>query len=279
MLLRWLNRLSPALTARLLLSRFLKPHRRELDAVDATLLAQAQRRWLRCEGQRIQVYAWGEGPRTVVLLHGWGSHGPRYSCFVEGILARGWRAVAFDAPGHGQSSGRHSSLDAFQHALDAVIDHCGGADALIGHSFGALAILSRLREPSPQPAAAVLISTPRDLGYLLDSFLTLTGADAALCARVRDGFAARFGHAATDYSATELAAGVIVPTLIVHDRDDDVVPVDHAQELSDRLPRSSMHLTQGLGHSGLLRDPATVGAILGFLDGALQGASALHLPR
>jgi pimeloyl-ACP methyl ester carboxylesterase len=265
--------LSPALAARIALDRFMKPSRRELDAVDAPLLATARLRRLELDGQPLQLYEWGPdatvAPRSVLLLHGWGSHGPRWSAFVQGILDRGWRAVAFDAPAHGRSGGSRSSLWQFRAALDAVIDAAGPVDAVIAHSLGALALATRLADPAAMPPlrAAVLVSLPPDLGYLLDSFLQLLNADAVFSARVQALFTQRFGRPASTFDSLGLAPRIGVPTLLVHDRDDAVTPVGHTERLAPLLPRGALHLTQGFGHSGLLRDPATVGAVLGFLDG------------
>lgn len=275
-LFRLVQALSPALASRLALDQFLKPTRRELDAIDAPTLAQARLQRLALNGREVQVYEWGSGPRSVLLMHGWGSHAPRFSTFVQGILARGWRTLALDAPGHGRSDGRRSSLTEFRQALDAVIASCGPVDALIGHSLGALAIATRLADPQalPRVHAAALISLPRDLGYLLDSFLQMLDADEKLAKRVHARFAARFDRLASSISALELAPRIDCPTLLVQDRDDDVVPVTQAEQIALLLPHCALHITQGMGHSGSLRHAATVGAVLGFLDATLNSASA-----
>jgi pimeloyl-ACP methyl ester carboxylesterase len=57
-----------------------------------------------------------------------------------------------------------------------------------------------------------------------------------------------------------------LPVLLVHDAADDVVPFDHSAQLARRLPDASLITTHGLGHSGPLRDPATLTAIADFLD-------------
>lgn len=265
--------LSPALAARIALDRFTKPSHRELDAVDAPLLAAARLRRIELDGQPLQLYEWGPdaavAPCSIVLLHGWGSHAPRWSAFVQGILDRGWRAVAFDAPAHGRSGGRRSNLWQFRIALDAVIRAAGPIDAAIAHSLGAMALASRLADPAATPAlrGAVLVSLPPDLGYLLDSFLQLLQADAALAARVHSLFRQRYGRAASAFDSRESVCRILPPTLLVHDRDDPITPVAHTEQVAPLLAHGALYLTQGLGHSGMLRDPATVGAALGFLDG------------
>lgn len=52
-------------------------------------------------GAPVTTYAWGEGP-AVLLVHGWSSHTGCMAGFVDPLLERGFRVVAFDAPAHGR---------------------------------------------------------------------------------------------------------------------------------------------------------------------------------
>ena len=54
---------------------------------------------------------------------------------IERIVARGWRAVAFDAPAHGWSSGRRSSLAQLRAALDTVCEAAGPIDAAVAAKY------------------------------------------------------------------------------------------------------------------------------------------------
>ena len=262
----------------------MRPSRRVLDAEDASTLATARLHRLQVEGRALQVYEWGPeaalAPRSVLLLHGWGSHAPRWTSFVDRILARGWRAVAFDAPAHGRSEGSRSSLWQFRAALDAVIRESAPIDAVVAHSLGALALVQRLADAQALPLhAAVLASLPPDLGYLLDTFLQMIGSDDAFAARVHARFTARFGHAAAWYDSLGLAERITTPVLVLHDRDDSITPAAHAERFAARLPRGELVLTQGLGHSGLLRDTAAVDAAFTFLEAHLADSSHKNTPH
>ncbi len=269
-LFRVIGAISPALAARLALNLYLRPGRRKLDAVDAPLLAEARQNWTVLPAGRIRVLEWGFGSKSLLLVHGWGSHAPRYSAFVQRILDNGWRAVAFDAPAHGASSGHRASLADFRAALDRVVATHGPFGAVVGHSFGAVALASLLADGPPKGMrTAALISMPRDGGYLLDSFLLILGVSEEVAGRVRERYRQRFGQAAEGLSSLQMAPRIHCPVLLVHDRDDDVVPLSQAREVLAALPDGNLLQTQGLGHSGMLRDPATVGAIIGFLDSRL----------
>ncbi len=264
-----LQKLSPALAARVGLWLFLRPARRQLDAADLPLLDQARRSTLPCAGLSLCVYQWGDGPRHAVLLHGWGSHAPRLAPLVAALLKTGWRVTAFDAPAHGRSTGSHSSLPQFEQALLAVLARHGPADLLIGHSLGALAIAMCLGEDriAPPPRGAVLISMPSGVPFLMERYQQMFGIAPRTAEQFLRLFMRRFGEAPQHFVAQRVAAGLHPPLLLIHDQGDDVVPDAHSAALAQAVPGATIHHTHGLGHSALLRDAATIDLIVRFAQG------------
>jgi pimeloyl-ACP methyl ester carboxylesterase len=277
--LRWiggllgaLQDLSPPLAARVAFRLFLTPARRKLNPVDEAEMYRARIHFLRwANADQIRAYEWGEGPRTLLLLHGWGSHAARFTTMARFLADRGWRVLALDAPGHGESQGSTSSLPQFVGALEAVIQQLGPVQALIGHSMGALAIANRLSDQSKPPIAAlthlVLISMPSGVPFLVESFEQLFAINAATRRHCLQLFKQRFGGVPEDYMALSGGRPIDLPLLLIHDAADDIVPHDHSQQLAARLPRARLCTTHQLGHSGLLRDPSTLATIAAFLDG------------
>ena len=266
-----LQTINTGLAARAALSLYLRPSHREVDAIDRDCFDRACVQWMPLGDGRVRVLTWGTGARTVLLLHGWGSHAPRWSNMVEQLLAQGWRVIAFDAPGHGKSSGRSSSLPQFEAALAAVLALHAPVHAVVAHSMGALAAAAVLsRTPPATLRAAVLVSLPQDIGYLMESFEQVLLLREPARERLLQLFVQRFGARPDELSARTLLPGIGCPVLLVHDRDDDVVPLEQAQSLAPLLQHGSLHITQGLGHSELLRDPAMIGAAVGFIGAALR---------
>src|SRR5213592_4541560 len=58
----------------------------------------------------IVTYAWGDGGRPVLLVHGWRSRASRYAGFVAKLLELGYSPVSYDAPAHGDSCGDVTSI-------------------------------------------------------------------------------------------------------------------------------------------------------------------------
>jgi pimeloyl-ACP methyl ester carboxylesterase len=92
------------------------------------------------ERLRIRVVVWGrdEDP-TVVLVHGNGAHAHWFAPIVPALVP-GWRAVALDLRGHGESDWPETpdyGMPQFASDLACVVDALApGRFALVGHSMG-----------------------------------------------------------------------------------------------------------------------------------------------
>jgi pimeloyl-ACP methyl ester carboxylesterase len=58
-----------------------------------------------------------------------------------------------------------------------------------------------------------------------------------------------------------------IPTLLVHDRGDAVIPYREAEVLAAAWPALQVISTEGLGHRDILADAAVVQAVAGFITG------------
>jgi pimeloyl-ACP methyl ester carboxylesterase len=179
---RALQRLAPGLAARLAARLFLAaPPRRRTTAPEQDVLARAERRDLAFDGGHLRTWRWGTGP-VVVLLHGWGGSAGQLRGFVEPLVHAGYTAVAFDAPGHGDSSGKRTSLPGFAQALMQVARELGPVHAVIAHSFGgagtSLAIARGL-----QVARLVYLGVPADARVWFGKFVRGMELDDAVAAR------------------------------------------------------------------------------------------------
>lgn len=278
--LLWLRRVfallqavSPGLAARFAFRLFLRTFRHPLRPEDAAALARARRHQLAtAEGDAFEVYEWGTGERLVIILHGWGSGAARFTLLAESLVARGWRVLVPDAPGHGASPGSSSSLPKFMAALDAIVARFGAPRALVGHSLGALAIARRHATGTPQWAsqlqAVVLVSMPSGAPFLLGVFMDALGLRPTTRTRLQALFEHRFKASIPSFATLPGTAHIDARVLLVHDRGDDIVPLAHSVELQRQVPAAQLLQTSGLGHSALTRDAATIARIAEFLDAA-----------
>ncbi|HTU67822.1 MAG TPA: alpha/beta fold hydrolase [Steroidobacteraceae bacterium] len=258
--------LSPSLAAKLALRLFMTPPRRRLDATDAPVVAQAVRSVVPIGADSFTQWTWGDEAPVVVVLHGWGSHAARFGDFIAPLRAAGYRVVGIDAPAHGVSPGRQSDLPRFRDSLIAVLRAHRPVHAVIGHSLGGAATLTVLAETQEfHPGRICLFGVPADMDYILESFAMMLGLRPRAMAKLRERFERQFGRSARDISIAAAAPHVRIPTLVVHDEEDNVAPLAQGQALAAAIPHATMHLTKGLGHSGALRDAATIERVIAFL--------------
>lgn len=133
----------------------------------AALAAAPQERTATVEGTVIAYRAWGDpADRSIVLVHGGAAHA-RWWDHIGPLLANGWRVIALDLSGHGDSGRRDSySLDTWAREVLAVVTDAGTAasSVVIGHSMGGMVTLRLASLAGSRIAGAVAIDSPiRDM--------------------------------------------------------------------------------------------------------------------
>lgn len=131
--------------------------------------------------------------------------------------------------------------------------------------------------PDPDHMRQVIDLFAYDKSLITEDLIKLR-YEASLVPVVRDSWAAMFPPPRQRWvddlalSGTELAA-VDQPVLIVHGRDDRVVPWrDSSEPLLSALPDSRLHLLSGCGHWTMIEKRAEFLALVeGFLDGRQEG--------
>ncbi len=212
----------------------------------------------------IQVWSWGEGP-IVLLVHGWNGRSTQLGGFVSPLVARGYRVVAFDALGHGDSDGTQSSLPEFANCIRQVVDELGGVYAIVAHSLGGAATTYALAY-GLDAERAVFISPPADPREFLKVFAAALGINDDVRERVRHRLERRLGVPMEEMRVQAIAPRMEIPLLVVHDRDDKEVPYSVGRSIASQWPSAELIITEGLGHQRILGDPNVRDAAVRFVD-------------
>ncbi|WP_448006646.1 alpha/beta fold hydrolase [Agromyces bauzanensis] len=270
---------SPALAGRLALPLF-RQVRPALPVRpgDRAVHEHAERGTITVRGRDIMTYAWGHGPETVLLVHGWRGRASQFGAIVRELRAEGFRVIAFDAPANGSSAGRRTDIRDYLAAIEVLQRKHGLFQVIVGHSFGALAAVTAVREGTAA-GGVVAIAGMADARYLVDSFaarvgIRSSGADV-LARRFMDLIQPDVDEpfARFDAVADPLPAGV--PLLVVHDRGDREVAVTESLRLHEAHgDRSRLLVTEGAGHSRVLAADATLDAVTAFATGGLGALDA-----
>jgi predicted alpha/beta-fold hydrolase len=258
---------APGVAARWAETLFCTPPRRR-DG-DETFTATGTRFTLTSQAQTLAGWQWGEGP-PVVLVHGWGSRVSRMSGIAGAVFAAGFRVVAFDAPAHGESTGRFASLPEFARALMDVAEAVGPIYGLVGHSLGGAAVAMAMRQ-GVAARRVVLLAPPADVRVFSDHFARTLAIPPAVQQTMHRNLERRLRIAWDDLHIPTLVRALPTAALVIHDRDDTDVPHTHGEEIVGAWAGSLLESTSGLGHRAILRDPAVIGRTVAFLREGTPG--------
>lgn len=260
---RALRALSQDLALRRAERLFCTPKRHVPPVVEREMARRGRSFELRATGLRVRGYAWGEGPR-VVLLHGWEGRGTQLHAFVQPLVEAGFSVLALDAPAHGRSEGRTSGPVDFARALEALNQEAGPLHAVVAHSLGSVATTFAMTE-GLRLSRVVLISPPATPSRFYTGLLGVLGFPEAEFQSALDAFAARIGFAWERVDMKRLAADMRIPMLLIHDRGDRETPFEDGAAVAHAWPGAELMDTVGLGHRRILKDSAVVARTVAFL--------------
>jgi pimeloyl-ACP methyl ester carboxylesterase len=266
-----MSRLAPETTAMLAEKLFLRAPRHPRPARERLWLEGAERLTFESFGETVAGWSWGRGP-VVLLVHGWGGRGSQMGAFAAPLVARGYRAVAFDAPGHGESAGTYSSLPEMAAAVTAVGREFLRVRGIVAHSAGAAAVTAALKD-GLEVERCVYLAPPTDWAYFRRQFGEALGLTAGVAERMQRRIEKRYATPWTKMNAAALARTLRdTELLVLHDVEDAIVPFAGGEELAAAWPGARLEPTEGLGHQAILRDPAVVSRAVEFLTAAAPRA-------
>jgi uncharacterized protein len=254
------------------------PVEREPDLVEERLPVVVD--GLRLRGR---AYVPRDAQGLVLLLHGIPSSDPPdpddagYPGVARRLAAEGFAAAWVDmravrsSPGYFSINGWVRDATAALFAATSLKGVPGPA-AIVGSSAGGAVATEVARGGAPVTALALLAAPAAWVSFTGDPHeglrrITQEAGMAVAPEVVSDptAWAAEFDEVCTERSIGHLSC----PVLVVHSRDDDVVPVDHAQRIAERARRPELRIIEGAGHQ-LRRDETTLGLVTDFLRRTLK---------
>jgi pimeloyl-ACP methyl ester carboxylesterase len=245
-------------------------------------------------------FAASGGGTPVVLLHQTPRSWDEYRDVLPALGAQGYRAVAFDTPGFGESPAvpGEPTIERWAAALAPAIDGVGiERFALIGHHTGGVVAVELASERPDRVAALVLSSTPlTDAAYRAgvhpDESSVDVGEDAETLRASRAGFyprdrpdlldryaadavragpLARLGHhAVASYEMDDKIERLRMPVLLIG-ADQDPYAYPQLERMAAALPHAETAVIAG----GMVPLPdgwpgEFAGAVADFLDRSLR---------
>jgi len=270
------NALSPELAAAGARRLFLSTRRHPVSEREQGYLQGARRLDLRGP---LAAWVWGkEEAPTVALLHGWEGRGSQLGAFAAPLVAAGFRVVAVDAPGHGDSPGRSSSLVALAEALRRVGERFGPLAGVIAHSAGTVGAVHSISHGLAVDRL-VCVAPGVDLEGYVGEFGRIFGLSTDVTRSLKLRIERHVGVTMRELDPRRAGEDLRIPLLIFHDRMDREAPFSGGEALARSWPGARLIATEGLGHTRILWDEKVVSAATGFLREGLQreGADAAAL--
>ncbi|MBZ5711999.1 alpha/beta fold hydrolase [Nannocystis pusilla] len=239
----------------------------------------------------------GEGPRTILAIHGWMVSSTVYDELAERLDLGGYRLVIPDLRGSGESDRPESGYTVERYAADVaeLMDVLGDRSfVLIGHSMGG-AIAQWIAAATPERVAGQVLLCPvpaSGIPFPPDAAALFRGADN------RESKATILGMACTNLSEAAreriLGAGASIPskciaeafeswsslsfterlkavtarTLVVATDDPFMPPAFLRQTVVDPIAGARLAVIRGAGHYVQVERPdETVAVVSGFLAG------------
>jgi pimeloyl-ACP methyl ester carboxylesterase len=263
------SHVAPGLAGRAAFALFARPLGRSRPRPsERELLALARTGRLTVNGKNVVTYLWGDGDRPVLLVHGWSSRGSRFADFVTALRDKGYSPVVFDAPGHGDSAGRATTILEYREIIRQLHARHGDFEAVVAHSFGVLAAFFALRG-EVVARRIVGIGGVGSFDYLVDGFCAGLGLRDRIKHELRRHIEGLLFPGEPEiwrrFNVTYRPEEIGVPVLLFHDQDDDMVPTAQSQIITDAHgERARLVVTQGLGHRRILADPEVVAEAVDF---------------
>ena len=203
-------------------------------------------------GSVVHGYETGDGSRTALLIHGWAGSSRQYRRIAQRLTEEGYRCVVIDLPAHGIEAGRSTHAFEMADAIEIAGNALGKVDIVVAHSLGAMATAVAMQR-SLKADRLVLLAPGLRPHKALESFAATLRLRPVVAKAVKHSMEDRFGEDLWDRIPKEiLDMNVPGHTLIIHDVDDDLVPIEEAKLLAESWGVGLVS-TRGHGHNGVLR--------------------------
>ena len=212
----------------------------------------------------VNIYEYGFSKTKILLVHGWAGRGTQLYEIADKLLENGMMVISFDLPAHGLSSGKTTNLLECIATVEHLNEKYGPFEAAIGHSFGGINLMATLAKNSFLKKL-VVIGIEASNNKILDVFVQKLKMKPKVAKFMGKQIKSTFNVDIESLAAAVNAKKVTIPTLVVHDTEDDDVDVSSAYKVRQNLRKGKLLITNGLGHRRILRDHKTINKIISFL--------------
>ena len=212
-------------------------------------LDSAKKDRLTVAGHQIQCYQWLGRGDTVILVHGWESNTFRWRNLIAKLKADHFNIIAFDAPGHGYSSGNKLHVPLYANVLQALVEEYRPKH-IVGHSIGGMAVLYKeYLKSNSSLEKIVTVASPSELYEIFNHFQRLLGLNTTVMEALKTYVLENLNFQIDEFSSAEFVRSNVKQGLLFHDKLDKITPYHASEKVHSNWEGSQLVSTEGLGHS------------------------------
>lgn len=259
--------MAPPLAVLFAIKLFRTPIRFKTPARENMMAESAQKKMVLIPGlnKEVMVYSYGFSKRKVMLIHGWSGRGTQLFKIADKLLENGFMTISFDAPAHGKSTGKTTMMNEFVITALFLEKEFGPFEIALGHSLGGMTVLNAIKQ-GLIAKKGIIIGAGDVISDIIKEFVAKIQLKPKMADKIKHQFYKNFGENIDNYSAYIAAKEVKIPILVIHDTEDAEVPVSCAHHIRQNLEQGEILVTNGLGHSRILKDAKVINRIIEFIN-------------
>ena len=260
-------RLFPSIFVRKAYQYLTTPMRYKIRPHEIAVLEKATQESVRFNNFDIQLYSWGTGSTTVLLVHGWEGHAGNFADLIPYLLEKNFKVIAFDGPSHGASSKGSTSSFEFTDLVTALVKKFK-PQHIVSHSFGSVAsLISMGSHPELELNKYVGVTVPNKLRERLEEIANYLGLPYVVVTRLIEKIEANHPIKVDEVNVQDFAPrSSFQHALLLHDVNDRVLPVERSKEVAQQWPVATFEAVENTGHYRILRTPEVLTRIVDFLS-------------
>lgn len=249
---------------------FYTPHRKSKKKTPP-VFEKAEKLSFKMDDYTIRGFCWnhtkGIEKRKALILHGFESNVKKFDRYINPLLKKNYEVLAFDAPAHGESSGKKINLPLYIKTIENIIEKFGPVQSFMSHSFGGLAIMHYIEKIKHDSSSRIaLIAPATETTTAIDFFCRLLQINDEVKKEFNQLIKETAGVPPSHFSIRRAAKHINAEILWLHDEEDDITPLkDVLKVKEDNHQNIRFIITKGLGHRRIYRDTRVVKEVISFL--------------
>lgn len=235
-----------------------------VTSLEQTAMAQASKLYYGKNNKNV-AWAWGDGP-LVIFVHGWGGRAAQMAPLALHIAKLGFRSVAIDVTGHGDSPKRHTRWEYFLRDIAALSQSLHeDVYAYVGHSAGGLTMMAARKSKGIRAQRYVCICAPSHPFPPITAIQRKLNPKKGVLERYKEYIAKQFETTWEQLQTGCSYANAGQDMLLCYDKMDRYIDHSEGDKIQSLCSGSRLIKTSAYSHLKILTAPEIIEAVGEFL--------------